>query len=676
MVLMRGTTHVVAACALVLACACGTGDTRVDPGDLELRDLLGISPETAGRWDGDQRAAALRVFDEALADGRESINVELLADDTIDARVARSLGALDAKRFADGDAALGLVRVSLSGDKLAGATRPAPTLRAFAGGKGSAPDVQLELTETWHALPQVSHEVLAALATDAGAVATDKVVVVPAPRLTVIASYVASAPPRMLVNPVLLAAIDEHAETLSESTANGSPTTPRADDSKPIQIPSVLAGNGNPYSFFGSIAECAYQQRTRCESCVASQDCVPVTSSNDGVAECATLDADGGRGYFLLCVNMALAISSVDECTADERSGCARDTDAASDLGQLANNAVFIDDPSCGTALDKCLAEIYGKPSGNYPGIGVDAGADPDPPRETNVSCGDSCDSNKSANCEFSPNCNCEGPSCGNSFSCDSSCSSSNNQNGCGDNCDSCGGDSSGGGDSGGGCGGDSGSGGSSSGGGCGGGDSGGGSCGSCSGDSSSGGGSSGGGCGGGSCGGGDSGSCGSCSGGGSSSSSSSGGGCGGGGGGGCQVVKRAPSPIFAVGLSLSWALLPVPLAAILRRRAKRKSKRREDDDRAKSAGDDDRAWVERESNVDGESAHKEQDGCLEERNAGLTEFGRAVLRAARPPCRRDPTAQRPPQSCDRAKGAEDDDPAQESESNVDSESAREEVQS
>ena len=50
------------AVALVVLCACGTGDTKIDPGDLELRDLLGVAPEVAARWDADQRAAAKRVL--------------------------------------------------------------------------------------------------------------------------------------------------------------------------------------------------------------------------------------------------------------------------------------------------------------------------------------------------------------------------------------------------------------------------------------------------------------------------------------------------------------------------------------------------------------------------------------------------------------------------------------
>ena len=56
-------------CGLVFSTGtgCGTADNRVDPGDLELRDLLGISPETARQWGQEQREAARRVIDGSLA---------------------------------------------------------------------------------------------------------------------------------------------------------------------------------------------------------------------------------------------------------------------------------------------------------------------------------------------------------------------------------------------------------------------------------------------------------------------------------------------------------------------------------------------------------------------------------------------------------------------------------
>ena len=61
----------VLCCALLVAC--GTGDNRVDPGDLEPRDLLGIAPEVARSWDATQRASARRVLDDELRKSDVSI---------------------------------------------------------------------------------------------------------------------------------------------------------------------------------------------------------------------------------------------------------------------------------------------------------------------------------------------------------------------------------------------------------------------------------------------------------------------------------------------------------------------------------------------------------------------------------------------------------------------------
>lgn len=487
-----GTTRQVVACAMVfIACACGTGDTKIDPGDLELRDLLGVSPEVAASWDSDQRASARRVLTEELEQADDA--------DTLPAgELIRSLAALDARRSADGDNALGLV--AIEGDAV-----------------------------TEHAAPNAptAADLLAALATDAGH-QTGKLQIVEQPRLAVIAAY---ADGKLVVNSVVLAAFETSVVTEVARTTGGLSTVPTA---------RVVAANGNPYSFYGSVAECAYAQRLRCDSNTST--------------ECTTLAANDGRGFFLLCINLALSITSVDECTAGATPSCPRVTDAASDLSRLEANANFLSDASCASGLDGCLAKIYGPPPGTFPGI-IDGGVSPpptDPPRETNISCGESCDDDKNSNCEASPSCDCSGPSCNNSLSCDSTCASSDSQSGCGGACDSCESDD-GGSTGGGGCGGDSG--GGSSGGG-------GGGCGGCS-DSggSSEGSSGGGGCSGGGCSGGG------CSGGGSSGGSS----CGGG-GGGCQTVRRDPSPVFAVALSLTWALLPIPLAAAIRRRSRKRS--------------------------------------------------------------------------------------------------------
>jgi hypothetical protein len=556
MSMMRGTSRHVVAFAVVYASACGTGDTGVDPGDLELRDLLGVAPETASSWNAEQRAAARRVLVDALGDDLGPATISIAQGASLDERVTRTLGVLDGRRFAAGDGALALVRVELTSDELIASTRKAPT--AVAATNGSQPPVVALDTSEWPALTAHASDLLAAVAVDAGH-HDRNLVVVPAPRLAVIASYVAVEPPRLLVNPVLVAALDpsfvDTTHVAQRSAHDDGVTAPMK--------PAATAG-GNPYSFYGSVAECAYAQRLRCESCLPSSNCTSVTTSSDGNAECTRLAENDGRGYFLLCINLALSITSVDGCVADTASGCSRDTNAASDLGQLEANARFLDETACASGLDSCLAKIYGEPKNPFPSI-VDGGMPTppsEPPRNTDISCGDSCSDNNS-NCDASPNCSCDGPSCNNSFSCDSTCSSSNNQSGCGDNCDSCSSDTGGGG-GGGGCSGDSGG---SSGGGCGGcsSDSGGssssgGGCGGCSsdsGDSSS----SGGGCGGdGGCGGG-----------------SGGGGCGGGGGGsgGCQVARKAPSAGFALALSLVWGAMPIPVAAFVKRRNRRRADKR-----------------------------------------------------------------------------------------------------
>jgi hypothetical protein len=434
--------------------------------------------------------------------------------------------------------------------------------------------------------------VLAALAVDAGH-DSGRLIVTTVPRLAVIASYAAGDPSRMTVNPVIVAALDPAATEPLVVTAAPRTTGPTAPSAPK---PATPVAAGNPYSFYGSIAECAYAQRLRCESCLPSNNCDATLGDTDGNTECGRLAESDGRGYFLYCINHALAITSVDNCTADAVSGCARDTRAANDLSRLEANASFLDDATCMAGLDGCLSDIYGEPDNPFPSV-VDGGVSeppPDPPRNTDVSCSDSCDDDKSSNCEASPSCNCEGPSCNNSFSCDSTCASSNDQSGCG-SCDSCESDSGGGGggggggcssdsDSGGGggggCGGDSSSGGgncgccvSSSGGGGGGG---GGSCGSCDSSSGGGGGGGGGGCSGGGSSGGDS-----CGGGGDSCGGGGGGGCSGGGGGSssCEVTRKPPSAGFAIALSLTWALLPIPLAAVVKRRARKKKRAKRDEE-------------------------------------------------------------------------------------------------
>lgn len=591
----------VVVCAAI-AGGCGTASDRIDPRDLELRDLLGLSPDVALAWDPAQRAAARDVLAGGLHEAG-GIAAPIRAGDgrTIDDRIARALAALDRERAAGGADALGVVRATLAAARLDVAARRAPgaasALAAIATataatGAGAPAQVELLLASAWDQAPAWGQllprglDALSAIALEAGH-REGPVVVVPWPRLGVIAGYAVAddQPPRLLVNPVLLASLEPaapadvaavaelpRARDAAAAPEDGTASTARGGAPSRPALGATTAANtaGNPYSFYGSIAECAYAQRTRCETCLGGGTCTPVTDAASGADECNALAASDGRGYYLLCINLGLAITSVSACAADAAPGCVQDDEAGGTLARLEVNASFLADAACGGALDACLTEIYGPPPGDFPDPGPGTPPPPPrPPRDTSIDCGDSCSSDNS-NCEASPSCNCEGPSCNNSFSCDSTCSSSNSGGGCGGGggCDSCE-DSGGGGGGGGSCGGDGGSGG---GGGSCGGDSGGG----CGGDGGGGcGGDGGGGCGGDSGGGG----CGGSGGGGCSGGSGGGGGCSGGGGGGssssCNVARRAASPGALWLVSIAWAGLPLPIAVLIRRRARRQRERR-----------------------------------------------------------------------------------------------------
>ncbi|MCW5805183.1 MAG: hypothetical protein KIT31_22620 [Deltaproteobacteria bacterium] len=330
------------------AAACGAGDNRLDPGDLELRDLLGISPEAADRWDPTQRAAARRVLAEHLASVESGAPLRLaLASDvrSADDRVARALGTLDVARAREGDGALALVRVGADGDAVA--------RRASAGARGTAgviapSGIELRLAEGWdHAawghLPARGIDVLAALAEDAG---DERGLIVGAgaaargDRRTSTAtrrgcartrcrSRRSSWPRRRPVWwPSSPLAGDVGGQDNLARAAEASGTRGAAGETH--------AGAGNPYSFYGSVAECAFAERARCESCLSASNCVPETDASSGNTECETLAANDGRGYYLFCANLALAITAVAQCTAVDASGCPRDVHAATSLSPRA----------------------------------------------------------------------------------------------------------------------------------------------------------------------------------------------------------------------------------------------------------------------------------------------------------------------------------------------------
>ncbi|MEO6777252.1 MAG: hypothetical protein ABI467_30265 [Kofleriaceae bacterium] len=418
---------------MLVACA---ADNHLDPSDLELRDVLGMTPEIAMAWDAGQRAAAREVIEAGMhAAPGASVHASLGADRDL----ATALGVADLARDHHRLAALGVVELALDGDALQATPRsstlaPAP--------RGEVPPFELQLAgwsdrPGWAALPARGIDVLTSIAKDAGH-RRGPVIVTPAAQLAVIAAYLpatAASPAHLVVNPVLLAALEPVGATAGGPALGSGPTVTMAvAPSDPV---------GNPYTFYASVSDCAAAQQRRCEACIPNGTCTPIAGTGDGTAQCEQLAADQGRGYSLVCINYALAIGSVATCTAGSVPSCPIDTPAGT---TLETNADFLDRTECASALDRCLDDRYGSTPSSIP------------PPDTSPSCADStCDASPS--CDDSTGCE-DGGACadsgGDSCSSDSggdSCSGDSGDSGCsgGDS----GGDCSGGG--GGDCGGDSG---------------------------------------------------------------------------------------------------------------------------------------------------------------------------------------------------------------------------
>ena len=269
---------------VLIGCA---ADNRIDPSELELRDVLGLSPEVAMSWDADQRASARHVLEAGMHDVRAvPIEATLGREPTLDRSVVNALAAVDATRARQRLAALGVVELAIARDHLH-ATSRASTLAAHAT---AATQIQLAgwTRAGWAELPGRGLDVLTTLATDAGH-RGGPLLVTPAPQLAVIAGYVPATPAgpaRLVVNPVLLAALEP-----GQATVPGRPQIAAAvvpDD--PI---------GNPYTFYTSIEACASAQQQRCEACLPKGTCTALSGTGDGNAECSAFAAEPGRGYSL-----------------------------------------------------------------------------------------------------------------------------------------------------------------------------------------------------------------------------------------------------------------------------------------------------------------------------------------------------------------------------------------
>src|SRR5690606_33699770 len=140
-----------------------------------------------------------------------------------DELTAATLGVLDDRRASSDAGALGLVRVIWRDDMLATTAQRADYAAAATRGEATgigAPE--LVLANEWDgraygALPARGIDVLAALAADTGH-GTDSLVIVPGPRLPVIASYDARTdgePARLLINPIALAVLEPVADEIA-----------------------------------------------------------------------------------------------------------------------------------------------------------------------------------------------------------------------------------------------------------------------------------------------------------------------------------------------------------------------------------------------------------------------------------------------------------------------------
>jgi hypothetical protein len=415
--------RVLLSCVLV-ASAC-VGDNRVDPSQLELRDVLGMAPETAMAWDPEQRASARKVIDAAMHEAPPPVHASLGKGGS----VANALAVADAGRAKQKLAAMGVVELAVDRDEL----QATPRVSTLAPHATSPIDLELAGWDRpgWLQLPTRGLDVLTTIARDAGH-RGGPIIVTPAPQLAVIAGYLpatAASAAHLLVNPVVLASLEPVARTAAPPK-NG--TGPHVVASDPI---------GNPYNFYSSVGECAAAQQLRCEACLPTNTCTPISGSGDGDAECAQLAEAQGRGYSLVCINFALALDSVSSCTTSTAPSCPFDPHASESLVALQENSDFLDRPECAGPLDRCLANAFGPaPTSSTT-----------PPRNSSTDCSDSA-------CEASPNCDDNG--CDDGGSCDDSGGSTGADDGCsGDDsssgCSDCSGDSSGGdcgGDSGGDC--------------------------------------------------------------------------------------------------------------------------------------------------------------------------------------------------------------------------------
>lgn len=352
----------------LLIAGCGAADERVDPGDLALRDLLGVQPKVVASWDEAQRAAAREVLAGGLA-AREPVALTApLADD--EAALVRALAASDAVLDDAGDDARGLVVVTAARRELA--VLDSPTATALLVAEPADPAVSLDLDPRAWTCPAQPCDlgVLAALAVDA-APGAPLVRVRPVVQLATIAALTTGADgvPILLVNPVVTAVgIEAPAEI------GGATTTGAAARGAPALPPPPLTRG--VWTYGGTRGACASQVDADCATCLGGGLCEPVWGSVSGMEACTMLEANASRNYDLVCINLAVSLADIRACVQGRAPSCAIDDNAIDLPAELANNANFLDDATCGAALEACLDQLYGTGGGGSDGCSACDGCD------------------------------------------------------------------------------------------------------------------------------------------------------------------------------------------------------------------------------------------------------------------------------------------------------------
>lgn len=382
--------------------ACGAADERIDPGDFALRDLLGVQPKVVAAWDDAQRAAAREVLAGGLA-ARDAIALPVpLTDDA--AALVRALAASDAVLDDAGDDARGLVVVTAARRELA--VIDSPTATALLVAAPADPAVSLDLDPRAWTCPEAPCDlaVLAALAVDA-APGAPLVRVRPVAQLATIAALTVGddGVPILLANPVVTA-VGVDTATGAAAASTGGATMARLAPALPP--PPLTRG---VWTYGTSRGACANTVSADCATCLGGGLCEPVWGSVSGMEACTMLQADPGRNYDLVCINLAVSLADIRACVQGRAPSCAIDDNAIDLPAELTNNANFLDDATCAAALDACLAQLYGTGDGSD-GCGACDGCD----------CGGCNDNSGDSGCSLNDqnmdnNCNgCNGGGCNN----------------------------------------------------------------------------------------------------------------------------------------------------------------------------------------------------------------------------------------------------------------------